>query len=485
MSSWLPAPRLVRMGFAAAGGWLVLHQARVLAGSDLGPDLLFHRFAHLGVLLFAAASCLMGAWRSRDERAAWTLIGLGLLAWSAGETWYTTVLWDDPSPPLPSPADVGFQLLPPLLLVGLVMLLRRRVRDIPQALWVDGLIAGLAISALSAAVIFEQLLQHRDGDPLAVAVALSYQVGDMVLLAVIAAALAAMAWRVDRRWALLLGGVLSFWIADSLYSVTAVAGEYESGGWFDVGWWAGLLAVGAAAWQPRSAALKPEPDATLVMAVPLGFGSVGLALLVYASVASLNLMAVGLAAASLVAVMARLMITFRDHVAMLRASRADARTDALTGLGNRRALTRALQELPNAGDGQPLVLALFDLDGFKAYNDSFGHPAGDKLLKRRGAALAAYLGDRGQAFRIGGDEFCALFRPGHDVAELIICGAAAALSERGDAHQVGCSYGAVSLPRETCDAEAAMLIADQRLYACKLSCRVSASVKAREVLALT
>jgi GGDEF domain-containing protein len=64
---------------------------------------------------------------------------------------------------------------------------------------------------------------------------------------------------------------------------------------------------------------------------------------------------------------------------MLRASRREALSDALTGLGNRRALTRDLAELiPEAGAGSPLVLALFDLDGFKQYNDTFGHPAGDR-----------------------------------------------------------------------------------------------------------
>ena len=55
------------------------------------------------------------------------------------------------------------------------------------------------------------------------------------------------------------------------------------------------------------------------------------------------------------------------------------------------------------------MLALFDLDGFKHYNDTFGHPAGDVLLTRLGGNLRKYLGARGTVFRMGGDEFCALF----------------------------------------------------------------------------
>ena len=95
---------------------------------------------------------------------------------------------------------------------------------------------------------------------------------------------------------------------------------------------------------------------------------------------------------------------------MLRASREEAHTDPLTGLGNRRALTR---DLARRGGGAPraeapLVLVLFDLDGFKHYNDTFGHPAGDALLVRLGVSLRRCLGADGRAFRMGGDEFCAL-----------------------------------------------------------------------------
>ena len=51
---------------------------------------------------------------------------------------------------------------------------------------------------------------------------------------------------------------------------------------------------------------------------------------------------------------------------------------------------------------------LFDLDGFKSYNDTFGHPAGDALLTRLGSKLAAAVAPHGSAYRLGGDEFCAL-----------------------------------------------------------------------------
>ena len=54
------------------------------------------------------------------------------------------------------------------------------------------------------------------------------------------------------------------------------------------------------------------------------------------------------------------------------------------------------------------MLVLFDLDGFKTYNDTFGHPAGDALLTRLGAALRTAVGPNSGAYRMGGDEFCTL-----------------------------------------------------------------------------
>ena len=84
-------------------------------------------------------------------------------------------------------------------------------------------------------------------------------------------------------------------------------------------------------------------------------------------------------------------------------------TDPLTGLGNRRKLVRDLKRLlESSSPDDEVLLAIFDLDGFKAYNDSFGHPAGDALLVRLATALQAGLASRGGAYRIGGDEFCVL-----------------------------------------------------------------------------
>ena len=481
----MAAPRPIRILLAVVAAWLLAHELRVLLAPDLEVGPLFSRFAHDVALVVAAGVCLARVPTVRGlERLAWALIGAGLLAWSFGEIYYTAVLWTDPAPPIPSLADAGYLLFPPLALAGSLALLRSRARGLPRRLWVDGATAALGVAALSAAIVLETVLDHVSGAPLATATAVAYPMFDFVLLGVAVGALAGTGWRLDRTWMLLAAGISTFWLADSLYLVETAQGVYESGGWFDAGWWAGMALIAAAAWQRPPEQVKQRAEERVrVVAVPLAFGAVGLGLLVYAAVGDVNVVAVGLAAASILAVMTRATLTFGENVIMLRASRGEALTDALTGLGNRRALARELEELlADATPERPLVLALFDLDGFKQYNDSFGHPAGDTLLVRLGGNLAAFLHGRGRAFRMGGDEFCAVFQTSGESHDPMVRGAAAALSEQGDGFAIGCSHGAITLPVEATDPVEALRIADQRMYANKHAGRTSAGRQSADVL---
>jgi diguanylate cyclase (GGDEF)-like protein len=134
--------------------------------------------------------------------------------------------------------------------------------------------------------------------------------------------------------------------------------------------------------------------------------------------------------------------------------------DALTGLGNRRKLLPRLEVAATSGDAW--LMALFDLDGFKQYNDTFGHPAGDALLVRLATRLREAM-PADSAYRLGGDEFVVLTRAEVDVEQLLQQ-AACALGEDGDGFQISASFGAVFLPEETRDASAALHLCDQRLY---------------------
>jgi two-component system, cell cycle response regulator len=143
-------------------------------------------------------------------------------------------------------------------------------------------------------------------------------------------------------------------------------------------------------------------------------------------------------------------------------------TDALTGLANRRRLIVDLaQALVEATPDEPWLLLLFDLDGFKRYSDTFGHPAGDALLRRLGAKLRAVASDRGDAYRLGGDEFCVLAPASITVAAELIDASVEALSERGEGFEISTSVGAVFIPIDATGPSEALREADARLYANK------------------
>jgi diguanylate cyclase (GGDEF)-like protein len=160
----------------------------------------------------------------------------------------------------------------------------------------------------------------------------------------------------------------------------------------------------------------------------------------------------------------------RENERLLEVSRVEASTDALTGLGNRRALTDALAVgMSSIPDEPELLLAMFDLNGFKQYNDTFGHGAGDALLARFGARLATAVEAAGSAYRMGGDEFCLLARCRHSAAEGLLARASSALADHGDGWNIDCSHGATWIPSEATTPSEALRTADQRMYADKSS----------------
>jgi diguanylate cyclase (GGDEF)-like protein len=159
-----------------------------------------------------------------------------------------------------------------------------------------------------------------------------------------------------------------------------------------------------------------------------------------------------------------------------------ANTDGLTGLGNRRKLRAdfppaASEATPEA----PLGFIMFDLDGFKGYNDSFGHPAGDALLARLGRRLAAAV-PHGAAYRLGGDEFCVVVPLGPGGLDPLVMATLSALSEQGRGFAISSAHGAVMLPREASGPEEAMVLADQRMYQQKARGRASAGRQSSDVL---
>jgi diguanylate cyclase (GGDEF)-like protein len=140
-------------------------------------------------------------------------------------------------------------------------------------------------------------------------------------------------------------------------------------------------------------------------------------------------------------------------------------TDSLTRLRNRRALMADLPRVcQRASEDEPAFLWFFDLNGFKRYNDSFGHVAGDTLLARLGVRLREAVNRYGIVYRLGGDEFCVLITAPIEDPHALFQVAREALTERGGAFTVSAAAGAVEVPRETSEPTQALRLADQRMY---------------------
>ena len=425
------------------------------------------RWVYDAVVLGAALVVLARAALVEAERKAWLALGIGLLLWALGQTYYSTVLYYASPAPFPSPSDALFLAFYPASYLALALLLRARVAHLDPLAWVDGLIGALAVAGVAAALIFPPVLEALGGSPFGVGVSLAYPCCDLVLLGMLSGVFAASKGQSQSSWLPIALALLLFGACDVVY--LSVGGQSTAAlNIASVGWPLAFLLLAAASWLPASAVgTKPSRVERRRIALPIAMGLVGIGLLVVGSFVWIGATAVVCAAAALAAVLLRLAITFNQNTRMLLVTETKAVTDALTGLANRRRLMADLEDAVSASPPRAMVLALYDLDGFKSYNDSFGHPAGDDLLRRLGGQLAAAVEPHGCAYRLGGDEFCILAATKARSAEEICRDAEQALSERGKGFSITASWGKVLIPVEVTTPTDALRVADRRMYAKK------------------
>lgn len=482
-SSAFDRSRLV--AFAALGllASLLVFYAVVVVGELPGEGLqdAVGRWVYDVIVLGAAAIVLWRALRMPAERRAWLALGIGLLLWALGQTYYSVVLYYAEPAPFPSPSDALFLAFYPASFVALVLLLRARVAHLDPLAWVDALIGALAVAAVAAALIFPPVLEALGGSPLGVAVSLAYPCMDLVLLGLLSGAFVLSKWWTSGTWLLIAAALLLFGVCDVVY-LSAGGQSTAALNAASVGWPLAFLLLALASWLPATEGEATVGSGRRRIAVPLAMAIVVIGLLVGASFLDVDTTAVALSAACLVAVLARLLITFNQNTGMLEASEEEALTDDLTGLANRRALMLDLERAAGATPPEPTVLALYDLDGFKSYNDTFGHPAGDDLLRRLGKQLAASMRPYGHAYRLGGDEFCILASTRGHSADAICEGAEEALSDRGTGFSISASWGKVLIPVEVVSPTDALRLADRRMYAKKGRRADSARSQTRGVL---
>ncbi len=467
-----PIRALIALGLALTA----VYAARALGVGSNGPDDPFPAGAYYGCGIIAMIVCAWRAVAVREERAVWVLIALAFVLLFAGNTIYV-VLYGAATAPVPSAADVPWLAVyvPLAAALGLRVHAAGGVRGV---VLLDVLIAISTLGSITAAFVVQAILAGGSSSTAELATTLAYPVADLVLITLLVPLAAANGWRFGRAAGLMAACFACWAVTDMVHAVEIVRGTYLLGGIADIGWLGPFVLLGFTAW------MRPDPPAERqspgwpALAVPAGFALVALGMLVYAAAADPGPLAIALAAAALVFVIARFVLTFRSYLGVLRDAEYEATTDALTGLGNRRALSADLEAAVAARAAAQLLL--FDLNGFKGYNDAFGHPAGDALLARLGRCLRDAVGAAGTAYRMGGDEFCVLLGPG--AGEQTVSAALAALSERGDGFAISASQGRAVLPAEASTAAEALRTADHRMYQDKRSVRGAAGEQATHAL---
>ncbi len=398
---------------ATTTGVVVLHDVFRIGGSGL--DELVTNWLQANVFLLAGALCLLRVAWVPKERSTWLALGIGILCWwPANTTFHFWVARQDPIP-FPSISDAFWLASYPALYVAIVLAARRQLTGVAVGLWLDGLLGALALAALTAAVVLQVVLGGIGGSFGVVATNLAYPLADVVLLGLLGGIFVLSGWRPGRRWRTLAAGMALLFAADSIYLVEVATGAYRPGSAVDALWPIALLLPALAAWQSGDHGPRLRAEGHKLLAIPSLFLLVAAGVLLADHFRPLNLLAIGLAGATILVAILRMLLTLGE-VRALAESRQLAQTDDLTGLPNRRHFFASLDHrlASAAREGSSVTLLLIDLDRFKELNDTLGHHVGDRLLGQIGRRLHDGLDSVETVARLGGDEFAIILEDGAD-----------------------------------------------------------------------
>ncbi len=395
--------------------------------------------------------------------------------------------------PFPSWADVGYMTSFVFLISGILAMPTRRMRTLARLrVMVDSFVVTTALVTFSWFFILGPTVMSGDGSSLAKALGALYPLFDLTMLGcVMMLTMGSRETAYLRIRNLLAVGIGSYVASDVAFGYLSLHGAYNSGNPWDTGWIFSNLMVGQAALclsrlqgselTKRDKTLEaPSPPKfwrmvlpyTFVPAVAVLLGYIWhekvtgpLALGVYISAATLL---------SLILVRQVLAIAENSHLYRYlqdayRELEALATTDGMTGLPNHRLFQERLRAEIVACRAKelPVTLLLIDVDRFKSYNDSFGHPAGDEALRIVGRILRESVRGNDLPARYGGEEFAAIL-PGTASAQAYVVAErirTACEAQVFPYRQVTLSVGIAT----TFEGEATELIerADEALYAAK------------------
>ncbi len=414
------------------------------------------------------------ALRTTESRTSWAIFAFGISIYGLGNVLWAAWIEHLPNPPIPSICDGMWLTLYPCCYLGIVGLARLRERRVPARMWLDGIVAGLGIAAIGAAIVVRPVLATVSGGTAAVITEMAYPLCDLLLAALVVGVLALRGWRLDRMWAMLGIGFIALATADCMYALQVAGGAAAPSALTNMTYDIGVALLALAAWQPGASIETDTVPSGAVLTIPAAFTVSALGLLVYDHFSRLDPIALTLAMLTMCFAFARVALTFRD-VRALAETRRQAMTDDLTSMPNRRHFLRCVRDGIIAGrvTGESVALLLVDLDHFKELNDTLGHDAGDQLLCQVGERLRAVLRASDTAARLGGDEFGVLLSDstgGIDaelVAEKILKAIAQPFPIKSVGLRVTASIGIALFPEHAENDEQLMQHADVAMYEAK------------------
>jgi diguanylate cyclase (GGDEF)-like protein len=431
-----------------------------------------------GIELLASSLCITrGLARGRRSGAA-LILGFSLLSWTIGDVVLTIQSIGGATPPSPSLSDVFYLGFYPLAYVAVVMTMRSQVRRLTAPSWLDGAIAGLGAAAACAAFAFRHIL-HSSGTGVAgTATNLAYSIGDLLLLGLVVGGSAMLSGKHKAPWVLLASGLALNVVGDTSNLLQNSLGASRVGTVFNgIAWPTATVVISMAVWlgkRPSSPVGRERPPGFLL---PNLFAASALVILLVAALHSVSRVAIGLATATLALVGVRLALSVRSMQTVSQERHRQAVTDDLTGLANRRHLFRVLDtffaEADISSAERRMAFLFVDLNHFKEINDSFGHPAGDQLLRQLGDRLSTCLRHNDLLVRLGGDEFAVVLIDGDcEYAKTVAQRLTTSLQEpfQLDAvkARISASIGIAMAPADAADAAGLVWCADVAMYRAKL-----------------
>ncbi len=279
----IDSPHVLRYVWA-----LLVVMTAIEAAGDLGwiggPSSLYQSWIHDLVLAAAAALMLARAVFEPTARRAWFAFGLAMSVWCVGTIGWTLAYGGSPNPPYPTFADVFWLLWYPLMVVGIVYLIRVRFREFELHRWMDGIAVTLIVLVAGFALVVQPVAEESSRGWLAIVVDFSYPVLDVLLIGTLLGVYGLLGWKPDRMWLLIGAGILATTIGDAAFAVQEARGVAQGNG-YDFVWTIGALAIAYAAWVPTND--DPEGHGRVT-----GMRAVALALIAQALAIGIQLYAV-------------------------------------------------------------------------------------------------------------------------------------------------------------------------------------------------